>query len=330
MKRSGLVSYGGDSEISDSEDERISLSSSPSYQTTAPVIAANTLGIPVTKPRQPTSPPAFVRPEVHPAPLPGLVDYEDDDTAKLEQYTANEEVFTTGGETLFKAKNDDVYVSEDDKESDHVERLCEESSTPCLFLPLPGVCLPPEPQGRCSNSLQDKILSLLKKKSMGVDFNESIQSRKDFRNPSIYEKLVTFCKLDEFGSNYPSHLYDPHEWNGDSYKNLRKAQMKAYEKKERAKLERTKVEFVTGTKRPTPLFTSVAPDLVKKPRRSKWDVGGSSGAESGGSRGGSPSKERPPLLGAAPHGMQPLPLVGAQAKAQATQLTKELSRLKGK
>ena len=195
--------------------------------------------------------------------------------------------------------------------------------------------MPPEPPGRCSNSLQDKITTLLKKKAMGVDLSENIQNRKDFRNPSIYEKLVSFCKLDEFGSNYPDHIYNPHEWNEESfYKNLRKAQMKAYEKKERAKLERTKVEFVTGTKRPAPTTSASSnpPEILslKKPRRSKWDISVGSGGESGGSRGTSPSKERPPLLGAAPRGMQPLSMVGAQAKVQATQLNKELSRLKGK
>ena len=76
--------------------------------------------------------------------------------------------------------------------------------------------------------------------------------------------------------------------------------MKAYERKEKAKLERTKVEFVTGTKRPPPV-AGVLSDPIKKPRQSKWDIGGR--AESGGSRGGKPSKERPPLLGAAPRGV---------------------------
>lgn len=363
MQRSGLVSYGGDSEISDSEDERISWSSSPTSLTTAPIVGANTLGIPVSKPRQPTSPPAFVKPEVHPAPLTGLVGYhldeEEEDTGPKEasnsESSRTDDVFDESHVTRTTADTDDEQIRSEppvEASSDHegvievpggktlTRELGDGQSTNkedsiSLFLPLSGVCLPPEPPGRCSNSLQDKIISLLKKKAMGVDLSESIQNRKDFRNPSIYEKLVSFCKLDEFGTNYPDHLYNPHEWNEESfYKNLRKAQMKAYEKKERAKLERTKVEFVTGTKRPA-LTTSVSsnpPEIpsLKKPRKSKWDISVGSGGESGGSRGTSPSKERPPLLGAAPRGMQPLSMVGAQAKVQATQLNKELSRLKGK
>ena len=343
----GLVSYGGDSEISDSEDERTSWSSSPKYPTAASVVIGNTLGIPTSKTRQPSSPPSFVRPEVHPAPLTGLVDYrldddEDPDNSIKEFDTSmiTDEVFTVSNSTVLLQPNEvhkdkqlkefeeKVKVSSletvlNDDSSSELSTIKEEHKI-CLFLPLSDTCLPPEPQGRCSNSLVDKIVSLLKRKAEGVDLGESIQNRKDFRNPSIYEKLVNFCKLDEFGSNYPDDATQ--EWSEESlYKNLRKAQMKAYEKKERAKLERTKVEFVTGTKRPA-LGGSKSAEAVKKPRRSKWDI--SAGSESGGSRGGSPHKERPPLLGAAPRGMQPLSVVGAQAKVQATQLNKELARLK--
>ena len=355
-QRSGLVSYGGDSEISDSEDERVSWSSSPPYPiTTVPIVAANTLGIPPSKPRQPATPP-FVKPEVHPAPVTGLVDYhldEEDDvnnSREMDNSTVVDEVFSAGvtlslqeseqRQDEAKLKPDDDHEADSEvpaiivlSEDSNLEPITNKEISVPLFLPLSGVCLPPEPQGRCSNSLQDKITTLLKKKAMGIDLNESIQNRKDFRNPSIYEKLVNFCKLDEFGSNYPDHLYNPHEWGEESfYKNLRKAQMKAYEKKERAKLERTKVEFVTGTKRPAPITTvsNNAAEVLKKPRRSKWDISVGSGTESGGSRGASPSRERPPLLGAAPRGMQPLSMVGAQAKVQATQLSKEINRLKGK
>ena len=344
-QRSGLVSYGGDSEISDSEDERASWSSSPPY----PVVATNTLGIPTSKPRQLSSPPSFIKPEVHLAPLTGLVDYhldddEDADHSKVvDTPTTADEVFKISPlgsiqEDEVIKKDEAVDVVEDnlkvpDNDSTLEQGENKEKEKSCLFLPLSGVRLPPEPQGRCSNTLQAKIVSLLQKKAVGVDLGESIQNRKDFRNPSIYEKLVSFCNLDEFGSNYPGDSYNPHEWGDESlYKNLRKAQMKAYEKKERAKLERTKVEFVTGTKRPAPIAvtTGSATEVVKKPRRSKWDIGVGSGTESGGSRGTSPHKERPPLLGAAPRGMQPLSVVGAQAKVQATQLSKELARLKNK
>ena len=153
---------------------------------------------------------------------------------------------------------------------------------------------------------------LQKQAALGIDVNRTIQDRKDFRNPSIYKKLIDFSNLDEFGTNYPEHLYNPHEWTEeDYYDNLSKAQKKAHEKRERARLERSKLEFVTGTKRPNPtgpglLGAHPAGAEPLKKRKSKWDKG----TDSGGSRGTSPTGTRPPLLGAGP--------VGAQAKVQAS------------
>jgi len=165
-----------------------------------------------------------------------------------------------------------------------------------LFLPISNIQLPPELPGRCSNALREKITAFLQKKDrLGIGFNENVQKRKDIRNPSIYEKLVQKCKLDEFGTNYPEHLFNPREWGEESYfDNLQKAQKKAYEKKEKAKLERTKIEFVTGTKRPAASASS-AQEPPKKPRKSKWDI--STSADSGGSRGASPSKEKTSAVG---------------------------------
>ncbi|XP_008049541.1 SAP30-binding protein isoform X3 [Carlito syrichta] len=64
--------------------------------------------------------------------------------------------------------------------------------------------IPPEPPGRCSNHLQDKIQKLYERKiKEGMDMNYIIQRKKEFRNPSIYEKLIQFCAIDELGTNYP-------------------------------------------------------------------------------------------------------------------------------
>jgi len=129
-------------------------------------------------------------------------------------------------------------VNDPQTERRHVE--ISEMTTP-LFLPISNIQLPPELPGRCSNALREKITAFLQKKDrLGIGFNENVQKRKDIRNPSIYEKLVQKCKLDEFGTNYPEHLFNPREWGEESYfDNLQKAQKKAYEKKEKAKLERT-------------------------------------------------------------------------------------------
>lgn len=61
--------------------------------------------------------------------------------------------------------------------------------------------LPPEPPGRCAQDLQDKITRLYEKmQTTGMDMNQVIQKRKDFRNPSIYEKLIQFCAINELGT----------------------------------------------------------------------------------------------------------------------------------
>ncbi|XP_034426588.1 SAP30-binding protein [Hippoglossus hippoglossus] len=142
--------------------------------------------------------------------------------------------------------------------------------------------IPPEPPGRCSSQLQEKIHKLYERKLHGdFDTNNHIQKKKEFRNPSIYEKLIQFCAIDELGTNYPKDMFDPHGWSEDSYyEALAKAQKVEMDKLEKAKKERTKIEFVTGTKKGTNpsnsaasttsnTSTTTATDAQK--RKSKWD-----------------------------------------------------------
>ncbi|XP_014895489.1 SAP30-binding protein isoform X3 [Poecilia latipinna] len=143
--------------------------------------------------------------------------------------------------------------------------------------------IPPEPAGRCSIQLQEKIYKLYETKIHGdFDTNSHIQKKKEFRNPSIYEKLIQFCGIDELGTNYPKDMFDPHGWSEDSYyEALAKAQKVEMDKLEKAKKERTKIEFVTGTKKGTnpsstaasttssSTTTTATADAQK--RKSKWD-----------------------------------------------------------
>ncbi|XP_019358998.1 PREDICTED: SAP30-binding protein isoform X1 [Crocodylus porosus] len=143
--------------------------------------------------------------------------------------------------------------------------------------------IPPEPPGRCSNQLQDKIQKLYERKMKeGMDMNYIIQRKKEFRNPSIYEKLIQFCSIDELGTNYPKDMFDPHGWSEDSYyEALAKAQKIEMDKLEKAKKERTKIEFVTGTKKgtttnassttTTTASTAVGGKKDAQKRKSKWD-----------------------------------------------------------
>lgn len=66
------------------------------------------------------------------------------------------------------------------------------------------------------------------------------------------------------GTNYPPAIYDPHKWNKESYfDELVKVQNVEMDKREKER--KSKVEFVSGTKKHE--------DDAKK-RKSKWDQPG--------------------------------------------------------
>lgn len=127
--------------------------------------------------------------------------------------------------------------------------------------------LPPEPEGSCSPALQDKIKILYEQKIRGGgNLIYAIQSRKDFRNPSIYEKFLLLLGIEERGTNFPKSDYDPEYWRKQpSYADLSRSQREDMAKREKEK--KTKVEFVTGTaKKP-----SSRPGSSEPPKRTKWD-----------------------------------------------------------
>ncbi|XP_073975169.1 SAP30-binding protein-like [Rhodnius prolixus] len=136
--------------------------------------------------------------------------------------------------------------------------------------------LPQEPVGRCSIELQEKIATLTEKmKVKSVDMNQIIQERKSFRNPSIYEKLIQFCDINEFGTNYDAQIYDPLKWDKSSYyDSLAKAQKADMDQREKERKERTKVEFLIGTAKKATNGSSTEEELKK--RKSKWDQKSSS------------------------------------------------------
>lgn len=57
------------------------------------------------------------------------------------------------------------------------------------------------------------------KMKSGMDMNKLIQERKEFRNPSIYEKLIQYCDINELGTNYPPEIYDPLQWGKFNFVN---------------------------------------------------------------------------------------------------------------
>ncbi|GAB0097708.1 SAP30-binding protein [Sergentomyia squamirostris] len=133
-----------------------------------------------------------------------------------------------------------------------------------------GFQLPPEPKGKCTVELQEKINNLYEKmKNSNMDMNKLIQERKEFRNPSIYEKLIQFCDINELGTNYPPEIYDPLQWGKESfYEELAKAQKAEMDRREKEKKDNAKMEQVT-------LAARKAEEEAKK-RKSKWDQPGPS------------------------------------------------------
>lgn len=144
-------------------------------------------------------------------------------------------------------------------------------SAPGGGVTIDGIKLPPAPVGKkCSQALQDKIAKAVADMRRGHwDYN-TIQNKKEFRNPSIYEKLVDHLRLNENGTNYPVALYDPHCWGKESfYEELARVQKEEMEKREREKKDKTKVDFVSGTKKGG---GSGAEEEIKK-RKSRFDSG---------------------------------------------------------
>lgn len=134
------------------------------------------------------------------------------------------------------------------------------------------VDLPPEPTGTCSSDLTEKIVEMTRRmQEKGYDMNLIIQQRKSFRNPSIYEKLIDYCNINEFGTNYEPQIYDPLKWDKTSYYDeLAKIQKADMEQREKERRERTKIEFLTGTAKKVTNGTAATEEDTKK-RKSKWD-----------------------------------------------------------
>ncbi|XP_046565351.1 LOW QUALITY PROTEIN: SAP30-binding protein-like [Haliotis rubra] len=130
--------------------------------------------------------------------------------------------------------------------------------------------IPPEPVGRCSKELQEKIARnydrMLKS---GYSNNVMIQQRKDFRNPSIYEKLIEFLHIE--GTKEQTFLLislilkcglKNHFMT--NYKTRRRRW-----KRRRRRKDRTKIDFIVGSKKVSSSSDGSAPD--EKKRKTKWD-----------------------------------------------------------
>eukprot|EP00455_Lapot_gusevi_P041710 TRINITY_DN4872_c0_g1_i1.p1 TRINITY_DN4872_c0_g1~~TRINITY_DN4872_c0_g1_i1.p1 ORF type:complete len:306 (+),score=50.71 TRINITY_DN4872_c0_g1_i1:60-977(+) len=97
--------------------------------------------------------------------------------------------------------------------------------------------LPPEPSGAPVAEVQEKIRAFLQK---SASFNQNLTSMRLYKNPSILEKIVCSLNIDQIGSNYPSHLYDPHAFSdADFYEAIaqKRADLDEMERKNRDRIE---------------------------------------------------------------------------------------------
>lgn len=130
-----------------------------------------------------------------------------------------------------------------------------------------GILIPPEPAGKCPKELQESIARFYSRMmTEGYDMNKIIQDKKNFRNPSIYEKLIQFCDINELDTNYPPEIYDPLKWGKESYYDeLARVQKLEMEKREKEKKDKlSKIDFISGVAK-----KSDSDD--DKKRKSKWD-----------------------------------------------------------
>lgn len=145
-----------------------------------------------------------------PAPVSksGLVSYQDDviDDDAVDDYDYSSDTATQDGVDAFERKAAEKMETSDGENEKKDENIkTDEEGNENSSEPESGCSrLPPEPPGKCSEELQAKIVKLYEKKLReGFDVNNYIQNNKNFRNPSIYEKLVIHCNIDELGTNYP-------------------------------------------------------------------------------------------------------------------------------
>ncbi|XP_026067189.1 SAP30-binding protein-like isoform X2 [Carassius auratus] len=218
----------------------------------------------------------------------GLVSasYGEDDVSRVEEAdekpSENEDSDDDSTRNSEEEESDSERTQDDVKDVTEVEvkdpnELVAQFSEKVRNMSPDEIKIPPEPPGRCSSHLQEKIFKLYERKLHGdFDTNSHIQKKKEFRNPSIYEKLIQFCGIDELGTNYPKDMFDPHGWSEDSYyEALAKAQKVEMDKLEKAKKEKTKIEFVTCTKKGSTtnaaaMATNTTSTDAQK-RKSKWD-----------------------------------------------------------
>uniref|UniRef100_A0A915PV85 SAP30-binding protein n=1 Tax=Setaria digitata TaxID=48799 RepID=A0A915PV85_9BILA len=108
--------------------------------------------------------------------------------------------------------------------------------------------LPPSPTAKCSTELEARFRGFFEKKAQGADLNALIQKRRDFKNPSMYEKLIEKFEVDELGSNFAPSVFDPHGFTKDCFYDQISILQKEAMEKYNATVEKKSISGPTSVK----------------------------------------------------------------------------------
>jgi len=131
-------------------------------------------------------------------------------------------------------EKEDGEMEVDDMVAVEEEEKDEDDDMPSTYATTMENELPPSPPGNCDQRLEDIFESHFEKKSRGVDIIKNITKNKQFKNPAVYEYLVTTYGIDEKGSNFDPSIYQRDFSKADGYLALRDVQERLLNQREAA------------------------------------------------------------------------------------------------
>lgn len=153
------------------------------------------------------------------------------------------------------------------------------------------IVLPPPSKKKCPKDLQEKFERHHAAVKMGKDLVKLIESKTEYRNPSIYDKLVQHLHINEKGTNFPKSVFNPRGFPRTAYYDeLARIQNELHAKKQQQKNSSPQTggllgpHAVSGHVQTSSAIAEKAVDL-KRPvgggsggtaddsgRKSKWDM----------------------------------------------------------
>ena len=133
----------------------------------------------------------------------------------------------------------------------YTNSLIRQATMPILPPDLDDFGIPPSPPGSPDPNLTVKLDNFRQLRNRGIYFNDRLASNKSFRNPKLLDKLRRYVGIDdEYGTNLPSSVWDPHKFTRDQYYDAiaekQRSEFEALQERQRAE-QRTSIEFTSAT-----------------------------------------------------------------------------------